>query len=132
MKKSRVILRVDDETAAFLSTIKNKSAFVREAIRAKAEAEAKTPKKFPLSEIIKDPNKVIHCPREDEAKTLFAELEKRGLQWGGDVGCISNTYYESYHEETCYYPNCRQYCEKSFYENNGNEVIEFSDVDLTK
>jgi len=80
MKKSRVILRVDDETAAFLSTIKNKSAFVREAIRAKAEAEAKAPKKFLLSEIIKDEKKVIHCPTKEEA---HAPTEEEWKDLGG-------------------------------------------------
>ena len=35
MKKSRVILRVDDETAEFLGKTENKSAFVREAINNK-------------------------------------------------------------------------------------------------
>ena len=130
--KDRVILRIDEETAAFLSTIKNKSAFVREAIRAKAEAEAKAPKKFPLSEIIKDPNKVIHCPTSEEAKALCKELGKRGLKWNDGSSYSRKNNYSFSGSNTCYYPYNGTYCSESGSQVCGVNIIEFSDVDLTK
>ena len=130
--KDRVILRIDEKTAAFLSTIKNKSAFVREAIRAKAEAKAKAPKKVPLSKIIKGPNKAIHCPTSEEAKALCNELDKRGLKWLGGEDYSKETHYGCYGKETCYRPNNGSFCARRFYNDRGFNIIEFSDVDLTK
>ena len=104
---------------------------LRKAVRAKAEAEAKAPKKVPLSEIIKDPNKVIHCSTKEEAKALCKELGKRILRWSNGDG-YDCTKYGTLDTSICYHPSDGTFGYEYDFKAWGFNIIEFSDVDLTK
>lgn len=95
------------------------------------------PKKYKLSELIKQDKIAIHTPTEENANALLKALYRLGYEgWTFDKLTSSNEY-QRYGQNTCYAPlrwlNGKTYiecCSLYFYGKIGREIVEFTDIDL--
>ena len=75
---------------------------------------------------------VINCTTRKEAIALFAFLNEAGFKWADDnelTGCTVD--YCENGKDTCYHnymSNKLQYCDCQYYENEGLEIVKFSDA----
>lgn len=93
------------------------------------------PKKYKLSELIKQDKIAIHTPTQKQSITLLSELDKRGFKWIDGMKLTDITCYEYHEENTCYNfePNNKiMYSPLSFYQEEGYTIIYFTDIDLEK
>lgn len=83
---------------------------------------------------------VVHCPREEDAKTLIKFLyECTNFTWGKrpiDMPSKEKTYWANYNKDTCYrldiYSHSISFCKKSVYINDFPELNIISFEDFTK
>lgn len=95
------------------------------------------PKKYKLSELIKQNGIAIHTPTEENANDLLKVLDRLGYEWCNLEKLTSSNEYQKYGQNTCYTALIRlngktyiEYCSLSFYEKKGREIVEFTDIDL--
>lgn len=70
-----------------------------------------------------DENQVIHAPTEEIAKRLCDKFDMLGLEWFSGEPYSRCLYWDKYREETCYLPSKGQYCDLSYYAEQGYEII---------
>lgn len=71
---------------------------------------------------------VIHCKTETEARLLCTYLHSIGLRWCSKNSYLTKTNYESYWEDTCYYPYMGEYANLDYYVQNQYIIIPFSNL----
>lgn len=78
------------------------------------------------------PGMIIHCKTFEEANQLLAILDKAGYKWITGFSLVRDTNYRFHESLTCYRIDANRmlvsFCDISFYENNGDEIIEFSSL----
>ena len=78
----------------------------------------------------------IHTPNEEQAKTLLAELDKKGYEWDSKDKLTTETYYGDFKQYTCYdfgtsnLDNGVTCSPLDDYQEEGFTIIEFSDIDF--
>jgi hypothetical protein len=87
-------------------------------------------KKITLSELIKDPNAVIFCPKLEQAEVYAKAMDKMGRKWRGGNSYLKNNFWGVYKGETGYWPSTDTYCSLSWYKEYYFKVYEFDDVDM--
>lgn len=80
-----------------------------------------------LNEIINNPKAMIHTPKEEQAKILCAELNKRGRKWCNGKS-YANTEWHDCGSDTCYRPSLDVYCDLQWCKHDGYSIYEFDDV----
>jgi hypothetical protein len=90
-------------------------------------------KKITLSELIKDHNTVIHCPKLEQAEAYAKAMDKMGRKWAnGDSYLKENNRWSFHKSKFCYRPSAGLYGSLECYKEHGFKVYEFDEVDLTK
>lgn len=77
----------------------------------------------------KTENIAVHCKTQKEANMFFNKMKMLNIANVYDIH-ENNYYWNDYKENTCYSVNpngYREFCFKSYYEDNGYTVLEFSD-----
>ena len=76
----------------------------------------------------------VHTPTEAQAKALLKALDKKGYTWTFDgTKLTTETLYECYEEDTCYYFDSYKkvwYGSFNWYKNAGYTIVEFSEIDF--
>jgi hypothetical protein len=89
--------------------------------------------KITLSELIKDYNAVIACPKLEQANAYAKAMDKMGRTWliiGASY--IEDNKWGIHKEKTCYRPWANMYDSLQWYKEHGYKIYDFDDVDLTK
>lgn len=76
-------------------------------------------------------NDVIHCQTQKEADLLCNELHRLGYKWAGGDSYLRDTRWDIFKENTCYLIKKGEYCYKSYYKNNGYNIIPFSNIEMS-
>lgn len=71
--------------------------------------------------------KVVHCDTEEKANEFLKLAHWFGYKWFSGRSLLDRNYYFEYQEETCYLVGGFgfEYCAKSFYMEEGYEIVEF-------
>ena len=81
-------------------------------------------------ELITQPNTVVHCRTEEQAKELLDFMHGKGMKWT-DGSSLKSTYYSRHTEETCYDFNkgyTVSYCDISCYSTDGYKIISYEEA----
>lgn len=90
-------------------------------------------KKITLSEIIKDSEVVIHCPKKEQAKAYGEAMAKREQVWINHRTYIEQLAEDSWQywtTETCFRPSLGKFDSMAWYRKNGYTIYEFDQVDF--
>lgn len=71
---------------------------------------------------------VIHCRTLEQANKFSAEADKLGYKWCNDASYLKDNQWTRYKELTCY-NNIGEYCDLTWYENDGYKILNFEDID---
>ena len=71
----------------------------------------------------------MHCKTEEEVKIFCRYLNSIGKKWCSGTSYSRLTIWDNYKEQTCYEFNKGAYSDKSFYEDSGYKILEFSDFE---
>ena len=71
----------------------------------------------------------MHCPSLEQAKMLLKYLDNHGYRWFSGMRYTETTYWEDYHEDTCYCFLDGSYCSLRYCIDKGYPVLEFDDFD---
>ena len=81
-------------------------------------------------ELITQPNTVVHCRTEEQAKELLEWAHENGMKWAGEVSLYTPLYSE-YSEDTCYDFNggvCVEFSPIAYFHRNGYKILSYEEA----
>lgn len=81
-------------------------------------------------DLIDKPSTVVHCETEEQAIELLTEAHNNGFKWSSRIDYLSESNYDVYESNTCYYIHDGTCCNIEYFKKQNYKILKFEECKL--